>query len=52
MYLTFVDAEFDGDTFFPDYERGDWREVSSRDVPKDARHAHACRIAVLERVRE
>ncbi len=52
MYLTLVDGEFPGDTHFPEYDPGEWREVSSRDVPRDARHAHACRIVVLERIRE
>jgi len=52
MYLTFVDGDFAGDTHFPEYDPREWQEVASRDVAKDARHAHACRIVTLERVRD
>lgn len=29
LYLTLIDAEFLGDTFFPTYEGGEWHEVAS-----------------------
>ena len=51
MYLTLVDGEFEGDAHFPEYDPGDWRELESRDVPADARHAHAFRIVTYERLR-
>ncbi len=28
LYLTEVHAEIEGDTFFPDWNRGDWRELA------------------------
>ncbi|MBJ94796.1 MAG: hypothetical protein CMP23_10045 [Rickettsiales bacterium] len=30
LFLTEVDVEVDGDTHFPDFERGEWREVERR----------------------
>lgn len=29
MWLTEIDAETEADTYFPDFDRGEWREVSS-----------------------
>jgi len=28
LYLTEIDAEFEGDAFFPEFDRGAWRELS------------------------
>jgi len=28
LYLTEIDREFEGDTFFPEFDRSQWREVS------------------------
>ena len=28
LYLTEIEREFDGDTFFPEFDRSDWREIS------------------------
>lgn len=28
LYLTEIDREFDGDTFFPEFDRSRWREIS------------------------
>ena len=28
LYLTEIDCEFDGDTFFPEFDRSRWREIS------------------------
>ncbi|MBI2509937.1 MAG: dihydrofolate reductase, partial [Betaproteobacteria bacterium] len=51
LYLTTVEAEIAGDTYMPGYEPGEWREVSSQAHAADARHNHAYRHAVYERVR-
>jgi dihydrofolate reductase len=50
LYLTFVDAELEGDTFFPELDLSEWREVSRSDHPADARHAHAFSIVEYERL--
>jgi dihydrofolate reductase len=49
LYLTFVDAEPDGDVHFPDVDFGAWREVFREHHEADARHAHAWTTTVWER---
>lgn len=39
LYLTEIDAELDGDTHFPAFNRNDWKEVSRKHHPADDRHA-------------
>ncbi len=41
MYLTLVDEAIEGDTFFPEVDWSEWKEVSSRFHPADANHSHA-----------
>lgn len=41
IYLTRVDAEPPGDTFFPELDEGVWHCVERRPHARDARHAHA-----------
>jgi dihydrofolate reductase len=49
MVLTHVDAEVDGDAFFPSWDASAWRAVSEEAHEADERHAHAFRIVVYER---
>ncbi len=49
LYLTEVDAELDGDTHFPAFDRADWREVEAESHPADERHAWPYRFVTLER---
>lgn len=39
LYLTEIDAEIDGDTFFPVFDRHQWKETSRLHHAKDGRHA-------------
>lgn len=48
--LTLVDAEVEGDTVFPDFDRSDWVEVESTEHPADAAHAYGFRVVVYERI--
>ena len=41
LYLTFIDAEPDGDAWFPVIDET-FSQQSSRHQPKDARHQYAC----------
>jgi dihydrofolate reductase len=50
LIVTEIDAEFDGDTFFPEYDPADWRCVEREDHPADAEHAWRFSIAVWERI--
>ncbi len=36
MHLTLLDGSFSGDTWFPDYDPRQWREISREDHPADA----------------
>ena len=49
LYLTTVDAEIAGDTSMPEFDAGDWREISSESFATDERHRYSFRCAVYER---
>jgi dihydrofolate reductase len=50
LYCTVIDAELDGDTFFPEFDLSQWRETRRSEHPADARHAYGYSVRVLERV--
>ncbi len=49
IHLTEVEAEVEGDTYFPPFDRGNWRETEVAHHPDDERHAYPFRIVRLER---
>jgi dihydrofolate reductase len=49
IYVTQVHAVVDGDTFFPAFDRGEWRDVESSAQPADERHAYPLSFVTLER---
>jgi len=49
LYLTLVDAEVQGDAWFPEFDRNEWRELERTDMPADARNPYAYSFLVLER---
>ncbi|MEK7863900.1 MAG: dihydrofolate reductase [Chloroflexota bacterium] len=51
IYLTEVDANVDGDTFFPSLDMTEWREIERIEHPADDRHRYSFRFITLERVR-
>lgn len=50
LYLTEIDAVIEGDTFFPDVDIKEWREVSRKPHPSDARHLYRFDFVVYEKV--
>ncbi len=48
LYLTFIDAEITGDTYFPRWGEG-WSETYSEDYSADEKNAYDMRFVVLER---
>lgn len=50
MYLTLVRASIDGDVRFPEFERGEWKEVSRVERSSDARNAYD--LSFVELVRQ
>jgi len=51
IHLTEVEADVPGDTWFPEFDRAEWREREVSRHPADDRHAHPFRIVVLDRKR-
>lgn len=50
MYLTFIDAAFEGDTWFPEWDASLWKEVSRVDHEPDEKNRWPYAFVVLERV--
>ena len=48
LYLTLIEREFDGDTYFPPYSMEDWRVVDSETVSDDPSVDFTYRFLVLE----
>lgn len=49
IHLTEVEADVEGDTWFPEFDRSQWREQEIARHPADERHAYPFRILQLER---
>ncbi|MDD5750801.1 MAG: dihydrofolate reductase, partial [Candidatus Pacebacteria bacterium] len=50
MYLTFIDADFEGEVFFPQYDEGQWQEVSKVFRPADGPNPYDLSFVVLQRL--
>ena len=50
LYLSLIDANFNGDTFFPDYEQYSWQEVKRCYYPKNAENTYAWSFVILDRL--
>jgi dihydrofolate reductase len=48
LYLTEVKASMDGDVFFPEFNRGDWKETSRISHLMDDRHQYNFDFVILE----
>ncbi len=51
IHLTEVEAEVEGDTWFPEFDRSQWSEREVARHPADGRHAYPFRILQLDRRR-
>lgn len=49
MYLTRVHGAFTGDTWFPDFDAGQWQQVSCERHPADDKNPHAHSFIELRR---
>lgn len=49
FYLTEVQGHFEGDAWFPEYEKFNWHEVSREQHSADAKNAYACIFRILEK---
>ena len=50
MFLTQVHASIEGDVRFPEFDPGEWREISRVERSADARNAHALSFLELARL--
>lgn len=51
LYLTEVDVQPEGDTYFPDFEEDHWREIYSEQHHADDRNPYPYTFRILERIR-
>lgn len=49
MYLTFIDADFKGDTYFPEYNKKEWKEIERTDHLADEKNLYPYSFVVLVR---
>jgi dihydrofolate reductase len=49
LHLTEVEADVPGDTYFPQFDRREWKETQIERHPADERNAYPFRILKLER---
>lgn len=49
LYLTLIDADFNGDTFFPEYQHYPWQEQQRYAHAADANNSYPYTFLVLER---
>ncbi|MDL2289919.1 dihydrofolate reductase, partial [Paludibacteraceae bacterium OttesenSCG-928-F17] len=50
MYITWVDGEFDADTYFPQFNFAEWKEVSREDHPADEKNKYAYSFVEYQRI--
>ncbi|MFO1258322.1 MAG: type 3 dihydrofolate reductase [Gammaproteobacteria bacterium] len=48
IYLTIIEQDFEGDTYFPKWE-GDWKVISSEKHPPDEKNPYHYQFILLER---
>lgn len=49
MYITYVDAEFEGDSWFPEFDESQWQEKESLVRQADDKNLYNCRFVTLEK---
>ena len=50
MYLTYIDYEFEGDSYFPEFNKGDWKLVAETKGQKDEKNPYDYYFRTYERV--
>jgi len=51
LYLTFIDAEIEGDTVFPQWNECEWQEISNEPHSSDKKNPYEYRFVILERLK-
>lgn len=51
LYLTFIDAEIEGDAFFPEWNQSEWIEIDRKFQPADPANQYPMEFVNLQRLR-
>ena len=51
LYITEIYHEFEGDTFFPDYDKKEWKEISREHHDIDEKHKYEFDFVVYKRIK-
>ncbi len=51
LYLTLIDAEIEGDAFFPEWNHSEWIEIDRKFQPADPLNQYAMEFVNLQRLR-
>ena len=51
LYLTEIDAVIDGDTYFPNFDKTEWKEISRIHHGKDERHAYNFDFVIYDKLK-
>ena len=49
MYLTFVEGDFEGDVYFPEYDPKEWQEIERTFRPADKQNPYDLNFVVFEK---
>jgi dihydrofolate reductase len=49
LYITFIHGDFEGDTFFPEIDKEQWKEVKRTDNKADDKNAYDYSFVIFER---
>jgi len=50
LYITFIDANIDGDTFFPSWDNDAWKVISEETHQKDSENPYDYRFTIMEKL--
>ena len=51
FYLTYIHYEFEGDTYFPEFDQNDWKEIKRIDHQPDENNIYSYSFVVYERIK-
>lgn len=50
LYLTEIHAQVDGDTYFPEFNKTEWKEIERKHHPADDRHRYPFDFVIYEKI--